>query len=466
MIFRSIRFRLTLWYCAAFSLSLAVILTSVYFITKQTLFSQTDSTIANHCNQIIQVFQSSSEQMLSSAPKQLFLREFAEMPGMLLLVTDSNGRIITSSQPEEIQNQTISDLIEKSIQIISPAFVDRRVGTSNLRLGIFPVKKGNNSLGLVIVGHPIDVILVSLNRLVTLLIIVYFGFLIIETLGLYLLSRRALAPVRELSGRLKKIRLENLNEKINSPKTGDEVEELIESFNNLMGRLNDTFSRERQFIGDVAHELKTPLSIIKSNNEVALTKDRDTEEYQRILNETVLDINKLSAMLNNILDLAWSEATPPKKITDAVNFSDLLEELSEVATEMAGVKEIKVRTDVEKNVSITAKKDKIFRAFLNILENAVKYTPSGGSISITLTRMGSLAVCEICDSGIGIEEADLPHVFERFYRGSSSSKVQGSGLGLAIARAIITQHRGSISVVSQKNNGTRFIAKLPISESS
>lgn len=466
MIFRTIRFRLTLWYCAAFSLSLAVILTSVYFITKQTLLSQTDRTITSHSNQIIQVFQSSSEQMLSFAPKQLFLREFAEMPGMLLLVTDSNGRIITSSQSEEIQNQTISDLIEKSIQIISPVFVDRRVGTSNLRLGIFPVKKGNNSLGLVIVGHPIDVILVSLNRLVTLLIIVYFGFLIIETLGLYLLSRRALAPVRELSGRLKKIRLENLNEKINSPKTGDEVEELIESFNNLMGRLNDTFSRERQFIGDVTHELKTPLSIIKSNNEVALTKDRDTEEYQRILNETVLDINKLSAMLNNILDLAWSEATPPKKITDAVNFSDLLEELSEVATEMAGVKEIKVRTNVEKNVSITAKKDKIFRAFLNILENAVKYTPSGGSISITLTRMGSLAVCEICDSGIGIEEADLPHVFERFYRGSSSSKVQGSGLGLAIARAIITQHRGSISVVSQKNNGTRFIAKLPISESS
>jgi len=226
-----------------------------------------------------------------------------------------------------------------------------------------------------------------------------------------------------LSSKIKTITSKNLSQKITDIKTDDEVGRLATSFNELLRRLNAAFARERQFIGDVAHELKTPLATQRSMIEVALSKERSKKEYKMALNESLLDNNRLSATLKNVLDLAWSEADTGKGNQNKLNLSQIMLEIEDLARKMAYQKRIEIKGIVEPKIFVFGKEDKLFRAILNLI-----------------------------DTGVGISRKDLPHIFDRFYR----------GLGLAIAKATITAHKGKIYVESKTGQGSLFIIHLPL----
>lgn len=264
-----------------------------------------------------------------------------------------------------------------------------------------------------------------------------------------------------LSSRMKMISSKNLDERINDIQSKDEMGELAHSFNELLDRLHDAFKREQQFIADVAHELKTPLATLRSTIEVALQQKRNNEDYQKALQETLSETHQLSSTLKNVLDLAWSETPSEQKNAKSFNLTQLLEDLLETAQKMGLRKKISVEGYFDKDVIILGYKDKLVRAILNIIDNSIKYSSQNGKIEMTLKKENNKALLTIKDTGIGISQKDLPHIFDRFYRGSSSEKVFGSGLGLAIAKAIVSSHKGEIEVKSKIGKGSIFTIVLP-----
>ena len=280
--------------------------------------------------------------------------------------------------------------------------------------------------------------------------------------GLFII-RKMISGLTKLSSKIKTITSKNLSEKVTGIDTQDEIGELAESFNQLLARLDEAFNRERQFIGDVAHELKTPVATLRSSIELALSKKRTSQQYQEALSDTLIDVDRLSNTIKNILDLAWLGAQP--SYTDKhFNLSDTLDELQEIGVKLSSQKNISFSTNIQPNVIITGSEDKISRAVLNIIDNALKYTKAGGSVSLSLHKKNHQVIITVKDTGTGISKRDLPHIFERFYRGSKTAKTLGSGLGLAIAQGIVIAHHGDISVSSSMGKGTKVTISLPLND--
>ena len=292
----------------------------------------------------------------------------------------------------------------------------------------------------------------------------YFILLLFLTLVLlgFIIIYKITESLTYLSSRMRMISSKNLDERVDGIESHDEIGELAQTFNQLLDRLHLAFKREQQFIADVAHELKTPLSTLRSTLEIALNHRRTEDEYRWTLKEAVQETHRVSTTLKNVLDLAWSETPMEQKNAAVFNLSQVMEELFELTQKMALKKDIKVTGFIVKNIKIIGFKEKLGRALLNVIDNAIKYSPQKGKINITLRKNKYKVIMEIKDNGIGISDQDLSHIFDRFYRGSDREKTLGSGLGLAIAKAIVTSHRGDIEVKSEIGKGTFFVIILPL----
>lgn len=278
--------------------------------------------------------------------------------------------------------------------------------------------------------------------------------------GQFIYIHRITKSITYLSSRIKLISSENLEEKITDIDRKDEIGELARSFNNSLDRLHVAFKREQQFIADVAHELKTPLATLRSSFEVTLNKPRSSGEYKKVIEEALAETDQISQTVKNILDIAWSETADNKK-KSKFNLSELMDDLYEIAQKMAVKRKLRIKFSTAKNIYISGFKDKLARAILNLIDNAVKYSPSQGEVELILEKTPTKALISVVDKGSGILEEEIPHIFNRFYRGSKTDQVLGSGLGLAIAKSIVNLHQGEIRVKSSKGKGSVFVIVLP-----
>lgn len=292
--------------------------------------------------------------------------------------------------------------------------------------------------------------------------ILFFLLLLALALEGFFIIRKLTDELAQLSSKIKSITSKNLNEKVTDIDSEDEIGEMADSFNQLLSRLDEAFKRERQFIGDVAHELKTPLSGQRASLELTLTKDRSTQEYKKAIEEALIDSNRISGTVKSILDLAWSQAEDAQKGRTAVNLSEVVSEIKEIATKLSLDKNITIGGSVDNGIIVSGRSDKLSRAFLSIVDNAIKFTPQKGTITIDFSKKNDSAVFRVRDNGSGISEQDLPHIFERFYRGSKADKTFGSGLGLAIVQAVVKAHNGTVDVKSKVGKGTIFTISLPL----
>jgi signal transduction histidine kinase len=332
-----------------------------------------------------------------------------------------------------------------------------------MRFIVEPIRNDGKFLGAILLAHPIEAIQKSLNYLLVTLIIVLAVLIVPSILGGLFIARKIIRPITLISSKMSEISSERLDLRLDDPGSDDEIANLAKSFNDLLSRLQDSFQRERQFIGDVAHELKTPIATLRSGIELSLSKPRDKKEYLKSLNETLIDTNRLSSTVNNILDLAWLGAENIDNLVKPINLTLVLRELQEITLKLATKKHIKVKFNLESNVQIEGVENKLARALLNILDNAIKFTPSDGVVGLKLRRTNHHVVIQIKDNGIGITKEELPHIFKRFYRGNKTSKTFGSGLGLAITEGIIKLHRGNIAISSIPSKGTTIKISLPLS---
>ncbi len=459
---KSIRFRLTLWYVLAFIIFSGILFAGFFLLTKKALYVNTDSALSTHSQKTIEILSSTDNTMHEEIARQSFLQEFSGIPGMLVIVLNKSGNLISSSSSSKLPETIISRLFNKASETSKPYFSDETVGELPLRFLVTPVKVGNSLSGVVLMAHPIEIIQNTLRGLFITLGVIYLILVVPTIIGGYLLAKSSLKPLAEITEKLKRVGSENFEEKVRNPDTGDEIEDLAETFNSMLLRIREAFERERMLIGDLAHELKTPLATLRSGVEIALSKPRSKDDYKEALTETLVDVNNISGTLKNILDLAWTRSDSARGKLEKVNLSEMTKELVDITEKLSIGKKINVTATIGDNIKVLGNEDKIMRAFLNIVDNAVKFTPNEGSIYLSLRKKDSFGVLSVKDSGIGISKKDIPHIFDRFYRGERTQKIFGSGLGLAIAQALINAHQGLISVTSKPGYGTVVTIELPL----
>jgi heavy metal sensor kinase len=451
MNYRSVRFRLTALYSSALIVSLLIMFAAFFWITQRELYIHTDSELRSHASRIISILTANQYRSEVQVSSQLLGDVLSETPGMLVSVTDSTGNIILfpdSAPGSEIVSSMVRELRPQGDAV----FTNRTVGHSDMRFILMPVLAPCCTGQVIVMAHPLDVIRDSLRSLSVSLFLVFLAVVIPTVFGGYMLAGSAMQPVSRMAGELRQISSENLKARIEEPRTDDELADLTRTFNQLLDRLESAFGHERQFIGDVAHELKTPLATIISQIEVIKSKKRNVSEYRQALGELLIDANRLSATLTDVLDLAWSRSDGSG--TGVTDLPQLIREVSEIAQKLGARKKITVTTNVLPEAQAGGERKKLFRALLNIVENAVKYTPAGGSISISLSDSDSMYTVRIRDTGQGIRSEDVPRIFDRFFRGESSGKTRGSGLGLAIAKNLIEHSGGSVTAQSIPGQGT------------
>ena len=281
----------------------------------------------------------------------------------------------------------------------------------------------------------------------------------------WFLARRALIPIEAITRLANQIGETDLSQRIELRLPNDEVGRLAQTFNRMLDRIQELFQHQRRFTADAAHELRTPLSIIQVGLDVNLSHPRTAEQYRETLLNIQEEVERLTQLTSNLLMLARADSRSLPMNYRHLDLSQLLRTVVDYITAAAQQKGIGIELDIPPGVAVTADEDRLIQVAINLLDNAVKYTPEQGHIHVTLRRHPTTAQFTIADTGSGIAADDLPHIFEPFYRAdrSRTRTAGGLGLGLAIAHEIVQLHGGHISAVSQPGHGAQFTVTLPTS---
>jgi heavy metal sensor kinase len=280
----------------------------------------------------------------------------------------------------------------------------------------------------------------------------------------YWLSGRALAPVNKIIHSAERIDLRNLRERVEVPKAHDELRRLSETVNAMLARIEASVARITQFTADASHDLRTPLSLVRTHAELALRRPRSEAEYRASLSKILIATDQTTQLVDQLLTLARADAGAAQLHFQEQDLSAILRAAASTAQEMCDAKGLRFTANIpDAAVPVRGDAPALERLFLCIIENAVKYTPAGEVFLYSEVQNGSVSVA-IRDTGLGIAEKDLPHVFDRFFRADQarSVEVRGSGLGMAIARWIAEAHQGTITAASEFGKGSTFEVRLPL----
>jgi heavy metal sensor kinase len=278
--------------------------------------------------------------------------------------------------------------------------------------------------------------------------------------GLYL-ANLITKPLKHIIGTVRTISAENLKNRIDIPDTRDEIKKLADTFNTMLDKLDNSFTSQKQLIQDISHELRTPLTIIRGEIEVALKRERGSGDYQAVLQSSLEEIQRISAIVENLLVLSRFDSQEVPLDMKRISLTALLQDIIADVKLIADKKKLMLELSADGGCSITADEGQLRRAFLNIIDNAIKYTPAGGRITVSVERDALGLHVRIADTGPGIQKENIPLIFNRFYRVDRSRSSEGFGLGLSIAKSIVQAHKATISVDSEYGKGTTFTVTLP-----
>jgi signal transduction histidine kinase len=309
---------------------------------------------------------------------------------------------------------------------------------------------------LLLPAHEILIYIILPVALILMLFILISGIILIK-------YRRKIIKVEHF---IDNISANTLNIKLIENFSSTELRVLAKKINDMIDRLDLTFSRMRHFASIVSHELKTPLTIIRGELEIALHSKKDIEEYQVIIASSLDEVLRLNNVVNALLDLSRADEGRISMNLNRENISKLIEDIAEDATILAESKNIFVESQIEFNIYTLCDVARLHQAFLNLVDNAIKYTPQNGRMSISLKRTDGNIEVSVSDTGHGIPKEAIPNIFDRFYRLNSreAKGIQGSGLGLSIVKWIIDAHNGRIVVSSVENQGSEFKVIIPVVE--
>jgi signal transduction histidine kinase len=271
-------------------------------------------------------------------------------------------------------------------------------------------------------------------------------------------------PVARITDDARAITESNLSARLAVPKSRDELQQLSETLNQMLERIEQSFMRTKQFTADASHELRAPLTLIYTAAQYALRRPRRREELVESLEKIERESRRTAVLIDDLLLLARGDAGRETSELEVLDARAFVRDAAEQATAMGGIKSVRVELQLDANeLPIQASEAKLRRLLLILVDNAVKFTPVGGTITLSADRDGSAVAISVADTGVGIAAEDLPHIFERFWRADKvrSREVSGAGLGLPIAKQIAEQHGASLDVQSEPGCGSVFTVRLP-----
>ena len=475
----SIRRRLTLWYAVALLASVGAFGGALYFERQRSGLRELDERLELEGNLAAQYFISSQRQLGHTLrPGETPTLGISAVGGYLDGIRDyvvvfdpERFAIYRNAVAKQFGVTALSQVLAASSQP-GPGAV--RAGVVNIegehqafRYAQVPLPGVWEATAAIFVAAPIGAVPFGAGQLLQAMLVIA-PVILLGSIGLgYVMADTSLRPLDRIVDEIEAVTDgRSLHRRLAVPVSADELARLASTMNRMLARLEASFGTLRRFTADASHEMKTPLMVLRAGVERSMTQPGTPNEALQSLEEVLEEIHRVSEMVDNLLTLARADEGSANLATEPCDLRDLVNEASETAGILAEELEITVRTELPPDsVVVPVDRSRIRQLLLNLVTNAIKFTPRGGKVSLALVDRGDTATLIVGDNGIGIPLGDLPHIFDRFYRvdtvRSRTGRRPGTGLGLAITRWIAEAHGGSISVQSRPGRGAVFTVSLP-----
>lgn len=458
----SIGFRLAAWYAVVFAGGLAAFSLAIWFAMRATVYHAIDDELRDRV-QGVRAFMDRQISALSIPEIRDEFREHSVLGpgGDLFQVCDAQGQWLYRSVALESNNVPI----EKPSNLDRSTFATIQVAGRPLRFYSERILV-NGQPYTVQVAAPMHEAFEAIEAFGLILILAVPVLLIAASAGGYWISKRALDPVDEISRAAQRISIENLADRLHVPETGDQLQRLTETLNQMFSRLEGSVRRMKQFTADASHELRAPIALIRTTAEVTVQRrNREANEYLEALDDILEESERTSQVVDSLMLLARADAGKEVLERGPVDACSISRAAVEQGEKLARIRELNFSASIpDEPVWIHADAEALRRALLILIDNAAKYTPERGMVRFDLSANDGFARFNVSDTGIGIAPADLPHIFDRFWRADKArSRSQGgAGLGLSIAKWIAESHAGSIAVASDAGKGSVFTMNVPL----
>ena len=485
-LFHSLRTKLTLWYALIVAATLVGFGATAYLFTRSTLSDNLDRSLRSEVQWVNEFIEPKAKKVRLKRSALLELQQLKRNAPPAAEVDQADSEeIAIDAIWNQIYQHTLLSPRRQYIQILdrngdllyrSPSLAKGSISYADIPYGHTAVVTIRNAEGRqlrlavtqnnyvkIFVAYPLDELNDVLGGIFS-----DFGLLtplalIISVIGGWFLAYSSLKPVDTITKTARKITAQNLNQRLPTHHVDDELGRLTATFNDMIGRLQESFAQIQRFSVEASHELRTPLTVMRGEIEVALRKRKLAAETRRILTSLHDEIVRLSSIVESLMTLIKSESGRMAFQFGEVELAAMIREISEDAQVLAARKKIKVDLGDMQPVKIRGDAARLRQLFLNLIENAVKYTQPRGRVTLSVERTSGGASVSVRDTGIGIPRRDQSKIFDRFYRvkPEADGDIGGSGLGLAIAKWIAEAHRGTIDVKSEPRRGSTFTVLLP-----
>jgi two-component system, OmpR family, sensor kinase len=459
------RVKLTLYYLALLTAVLVFFGVAIYTYLARSLVTIIDDSLASTAQSIERRMRTEDVTEEPYPPEQ---NEQMLVAPQLVQLLSEDGAITDEPIPDKTRALPVDVESLRRINDNQVHFVTARLSTGEqIRVALLRLRDHDGQIFFIRVGQSLSPLQKARRQMLILLAIAGPVALLLGSYGGLLLANQALHPVDRLTRAAEEIEAGDLSKRVQVPPKMDELGRLAATFNRMIARLQAAFERQRQFTADASHELRTPLAVMRGDIEIALRRERKPEDYRSVLTSNLEEIIRLSRLVEDLLMLARADAGQSILQREPIDLDELCAQMIEYLAPLAEEKEqhLIYLAPETTPLKVNADAQRIKQLLLNLLDNALKYTPINGTITLSLFVKDHNAVLTIADTGRGIPEEDLPHIFDRFFRHSRSTSdktVQGFGLGLSIVRWIVHSHGGKISAESTLGKGTRFIVRLPL----
>jgi len=455
----SLRYRLTILYSALTGGILLIFGVLVYFLVNVLLITQIDNTIIQTYTDLLKDWRVGASGGITPG----VMTELTLTTNMSYQVWDQHGRLSFSSQNLGVFSKPLDPI---GFQSKTSIYHDSYPSRGHLRVLTVPLEAGGRPIGTLQVAANMDVVDLARRALLEIVVIIAAASMVMAAAASWFAIGQALSPLSTVTETALQIsRADDLSQRIPNPGSKhDETGRFIDAFNETLERLEHIFTSQQRFLADVSHELRTPLTVIKGNVDLMRRMEQVDEES---LDTIVDEADRLTRLVGNLLLEAQAESGKLPLYFAPVELDTLLlevfKEMRVLARDRVNIK----LTEIDQ-IIVNGDRDRLKQVLINLVSNAINYTPKGGEVYLSLGKVGENARLIVRDTGQGIAIEDLPHIFERFFRAEKSrtrSKTSGFGLGLSIVYWIVDHHGGRIEVNSAENKGATFCIYLPIIKS-
>jgi signal transduction histidine kinase len=455
---RTIGFRLTLWY-AVMSLIISLILFGVaYWQIANEIDAENRLVIQDEMNEYVVAWQF---ERIKGLDDKIRLEQSKETPSTFFVrIADSNNKTLFLSLPSYYDGIEFKKL-EQADAVETTGWLTVKMQDPEDEDTIDVMYQRLPDGTLIQIGRNSDIGEKLLEQSRTIFLSIIAGTLFLGMLGGGILAFRALSPIKKLVDTIHTIKTGDMKARVPLINTGDDMDNLISLFNDMLEKIERLMNGMRETVDNVAHDLRTPITRIRSMTERILSKDADKETLRNALMDCAEEMERISTLLNTIMDIAEAETGVLKLRLEDVDVTRDVAELVELYRYVAEEKGVSISLDMPDSALIHVDRARLRQVIANLLDNAIKYTEVGGGVHIRLWQDPAGTTISVKDTGIGIHSSDIPRIFDRLYRADKSRHQKGLGLGLSLVRAIVNAHNGSIEVKSAPGAGSEFRILLP-----